>query len=75
MNSRDPVALGIGAAEALRRGLASFARNAAFSAVLAFPITFVLHSSYGGAFLFVLVASLMLELGRSMLRRARGVRP
>ena len=75
MDSRDPVALGFGLAEALRRGLASFARNAAFSAVLAFPLTFILHAGYGGAFLFVLATSTALEFGRSILRRCAQARP
>jgi hypothetical protein len=75
MDPRDPIVLGLGLAEALRRGFASFARNAAFSAVLAFPLTFILHASYGVAFLFVLVTSSALEFGRSILRRAAGVRP
>jgi hypothetical protein len=75
MDPRDPVALGFGAAEALRRGFASLARNAAFSAVLALPMTFILHAGYGSAFLFVLAASTALEFGRSILRRSARARP
>lgn len=70
MQPRDPAALGRRLAEALPRALAALARNAAFAAVLALPMTFVLHASYGLAFLFVLGGSAALEMGRTFLRRA-----
>jgi uncharacterized membrane protein YdfJ with MMPL/SSD domain len=67
---RDPAVLGAALAAALRRALAALARIAAFSALLALPMTFVLHAGYGLAFLFTLGAAAALEFGRAALRRA-----
>ena len=72
---RDPAALGEGLAAAVRRGLGALARNAAFAALLAVPMAFVLHASYAAGFLFALSGAAALEFGRAALRRAMPRRP
>ena len=57
VHAPDPVALGRGLAEGLRRALGALARNLAFAALIALPATLVLHASYAAAFLFVLAAA------------------
>jgi hypothetical protein len=72
---RDPAALGARLAAALRRTLGALARSAAFAALLALPMTVVLHASYALAFLFVLGAAAALDAGRAVLRRAQRAFP
>jgi hypothetical protein len=74
VQGRDPAALGRGLAEALRCVLAAFARDAAFAAVLALPLSLLLRAAYAGAFLFALAAAATLDAGRSILRRAARTR-
>jgi hypothetical protein len=67
----DPVALGRGLAEGLRRALVALARYLAFAAVLALPATLIQGAKYASAFLFVLIASAALDVARAALRRVR----